>query len=461
MANNIITVGFEVPGNSNNYVRLPSKKSLLDADIVIFRPNFSEFSTTYEKADSGLPQVTKEDSRKLIESITHWKEEIINAIKHGKTVFYILQKYEKCSVYTGQTTHSGTGRSLKTINYVSEVDNYSYLPIKLTLHHSEGSIIKKGKDFNLISEFWNFFKDNLSYSMYLENSKVKQLLITKTGNKVVSAIYPLEEGHLILLPKIDYDSEEFTDENEDGEAYWNAEGVDFGKKFMNSIINIHKQIKESGDRTPAPKWANENQFLLKVEETIKNKLKNHKESIKKLQNEIDELDKQLVKDTVIKGLLYETGKPLEKAIIEALKILRFKVETFDDGDSEFDSVFTSQEGRFLGEAEGKDNKAINIDKHSQLERNLSEDFNKNDIEEYAKGVLFGNAERLKPIKQRGDFFTKKCLTASKRINTALVRTPDLFVVTKKILETKDEDFAKKCRLVILNTKGDIVNFPSE
>ena len=172
------------------------------------------------------------------------------------------------------------------------------------------------------------------------------------------------------------------------------------------------------------------------------------------------LKKQLIDDTWIKGLLYESGKPLEKAIIEALKILEFKVDTFDDGDSEFDVVFTSKEGRFLGEAEGKDNKAINIDKHSQLERNLSEDFEKNDSNKYAKGVLFGNAERLKPLDTRGDFFTKKCITASKRIKTALIKTTDLFSVVKKIKETRDKTFAEKCRLAILNTEGNIVNFPS-
>src|SRR5439155_24203874 len=99
---------------------------------------------------------------------------------------------------------------------------------------------------------------------------------------------------------------------------------------------------------------------------------------------------------------------------------------FVGGDSEFDVVFHAPEGRCLGEVEGKDAKAINIDKLSQLERNLQEDFARDEVTEFAKGVLFGNAERLKPPAQRGEAFTEKCISAAKRACIALVRTSDLF-----------------------------------
>src|SRR5207245_1319034 len=99
---------------------------------------------------------------------------------------------------------------------------------------------------------------------------------------------------------------------------------------------------------------------------------------------------------------------------------------FAESDSEFDVIFESPEGRCLGEVEGKDTKAINIDKFSQLERNLQEDFAREGVTEYAKGVLFGNAERLKPPAERGHAFTGKCITAAKRVHAALVRTADLF-----------------------------------
>ena len=128
-------------------------------------------------------------------------------------------------------------------------------------------------------------------------------------------------------------------------------------------------------------------------------------------------------------------------------------------ESEFDVVFTSPEGRFLGEVEGKDNKAVNIDKLSQLERNLQEDFAREEVEEYAKGVLFGNAYRLRLPSERSKFFTKKCISGAKRSKVALVRTPDLFEVAKYLREHNAPAFAQKCREAIMQAEGEVVNFP--
>ncbi|MCH8088935.1 MAG: hypothetical protein IH955_02845, partial [Chloroflexi bacterium] len=122
-------------------------------------------------------------------------------------------------------------------------------------------------------------------------------------------------------------------------------------------------------------------------------------------------------------------------------------------------VFKSLEGRLLGEAEGKDNKPINIDKLRQLEMNILEDFEREVVTEMAKGVLFGNAYRLRPLDERDEYFTEKCTTAANRSGTALVRTPDLFRVAQYLSNRTDERFAKKCREAILGTKGGIVVFP--
>ena len=62
------------------------------------------------------------------------------------------------------------------------------------------------------------------------------------------------------------------------------------------------------------------------------------------------------------------------AILEALRLLGFQANNYKDAESEFDAVFEAPEGRFLGEAEGKDNAQVNIDKMRQLEMNIQEDF---------------------------------------------------------------------------------------
>jgi hypothetical protein len=63
--------------------------------------------------------------------------------------------------------------------------------------------------------------------------------------------------------------------------------------------------------------------------------------------------------------VYEKGALLEQAILQALRLIGFEAEQYRESDSEFDVVFVSPEGRCLGEAEGKDNRAINIDKLSR------------------------------------------------------------------------------------------------
>jgi hypothetical protein len=129
----------------------------------------------------------------------------------------------------------------------------------------------------------------------------------------------------------------------------------------------------------------------------------------------------------LKGLLFEKGKPLELAILEALRTIGFQAAGLVDEESEFDAVFVDPSGRrLLGEAEGKDDKAINIEKLDQLNRNIQEDYGKRpDSTDYAKGVLFGNAFRLSPPAERGSFFTPKCLAGAKRLGAALVRTPSM------------------------------------
>ena len=163
----------------------------------------------------------------------------------------------------------------------------------------------------------------------------------------------------------------------------------------------------------------------------------------------------------LKNLLFEKGKPLERSILLALRLLGFKAEAFRAGDSEFDVVFIAPDGRrLLGEAEGRDDKPISIDKLDQLDRNIREDFQRPEIAEYAKGVLFGNASRFTRPGERGPFFTEKCLAGAQRSGVALVRTIDLFQVARYLQEHDDPDFALECRKSILETTGKIVAFPA-
>jgi hypothetical protein len=177
-----------------------------------------------------------------------------------------------------------------------------------------------------------------------------------------------------------------------------------------------------------------------------------------LQREKEELVEQLAQSGRARDLLFEKGKPLESAIVDALTLLGFDAAPYKDGESEFDVVFEAAEGRLIGEAEGKDNKAINVDKLRQLAMNLHEDLLRDAVESPAKGVLFGNGYRLSPVQERQAPFTEKCISAASSSGTALVATSDLFQVVHYLANHSNDAYAAECRKTIVNGVG-VVVFP--
>jgi curved DNA-binding protein CbpA len=211
--------------------------------------------------------------------------------------------------------------------------------------------------------------------------------------------------------------------------------------------------------TPLPTWVLDPAYGTPEESAVQREIADISRRISELQQESNKLAQQMDAAGSIRALLYEQGKELELAVRDALTVLGFSVRPLKESDSEFDISFDSPEGRCLGNIEGKDNMAINIDRFSQLERNLQEDFSREGVTEYAKGVLFGNAERLKPLPDRGEAFTLKCVTAAKRGHVALIQTADLFEPVRYLRSHPDPDYAKICRKAILDAEGDIVTFP--
>lgn len=259
---------------------------------------------------------------------------------------------------------------------------------------------------------------------------------------------------MILLPDIDFYSENFI--NEEGE--WTPEAAQFASKFTKEIVKISKNIQSTGDATPAPTWTENVKFKLDKEKLINIELIKVEEDLHQIQLKKEILLDKIKESSALRNLLFEKGKLLEHAIHLALNIIGFEVSYFDDGKSEFDAVFTSEEGRFIGEAEGRDNKPINIDKLRQIALNIHEDLRKEDVVEPAKGVLFGNPYRMLPIDERNEPFTEKCLHSAIVSSTALIFTPDLFIVAKYLHDNQNKVFAKHCRNAILKKSGRVL-FP--
>src|SRR5205807_8414522 len=92
MTKQLLTVGLVIPGGFGEFVPLTAKRSLLDADIVIFRPSVFPFHRL-EYPDShfqGKPSFTDDASFQLKEAASHWRQQIQLALNAGKNVIMYL-----------------------------------------------------------------------------------------------------------------------------------------------------------------------------------------------------------------------------------------------------------------------------------------------------------------------------------------------------------------------------------
>ena len=460
---NILTVDCAIPGGFGEQVAFFSKASLLDGDFVLFQPPILP-DLAYESYQ-GKRLYPESSSFRIREAITHWRKELVEALTAGKTVVFLLSDVDQAFVYTGEQTTAGTGRNRQTTKTVEPVSNYDLFPFSTKFVESRGTAMSLVVGDSLIYEYWRQFGNDSSYRVYLTGSPQPTPLVrARSSDRVVGGIfYQKSGGALVALPWTDFYREEFFAEElepYEDEARWTKEAKAWGKKFCNALESLDQSIRSRAGATLAPQWVQAEEFLTLKETALRNELKEVRSEIVKLSERQDVLVGEVRDAGFLKALLYEQGIPLEHAVLEAMRLMGFEASSYRDSDSEFDVVLECAEGRCVGEVEGRDNRAIDINKMRQLEVNIQEDFSRDEVSEPAKAVLFGNAHRLIPPPERpADQFTAKCVTAAERNGTALVRTSDLFGVATILSDHFDADFAKTCREAIFATKGTTVTFP--
>ncbi|EAR01311.1 hypothetical protein [Maribacter sp. HTCC2170] len=455
----ILSIGFEIPGQSENYIYFDSSKSLMDADIIIISPEEISPNGDRIRFSSGGACYDTETTSRYTKHSSNLKKEVSDSLKQGKTVFLFLAEKKEFSLATG-VTHPRKGENLYSTTTKS---NYDFLPINIgNITSASGNrLIFNGNQ--ILSDFNRNFKDYLKYESYIENSE--NALITYHGkdkSKILGAIIKGKSGHLVILPKIKYDYNSFVkyDKKTDKE-FWTDEAKKFGDKLSEVLIGIDAKLSSSSEKTPPPKWSLDKNYFTKRSLKIETQIKKSLGDIEKLKKKIENFNQELESENQLKDLLFEQGKPLEDAVTKALDILGYKAENYDDGELELDQVIMSPEKvRYIGECEGKDAKDINITKFRQLLESLNADFAREDVEEKAFGILFGNPQRLvEPVKRNLDF-TKKCKTGAEREKIALIKTAELFVVTNFLQQNKNAKFKKACRKAISDGLGKIVKFPT-
>ena len=178
----VASVECEIPGGLSEYISIDSDVSLLDWDIILFRPNIFSL-VDYHETYQGKPSLSDSHSFKPRERMEHWRREIIDAINSGKTVIFFLEELYEVYIDTGQRQYSGTGRNQRTTRIVELYNNYKCLSFDLNPINSKGSAMRLAKGSEILSSYWSEFGEHSSYEVRIEGKVSKPLIITKTGEK--------------------------------------------------------------------------------------------------------------------------------------------------------------------------------------------------------------------------------------------------------------------------------------
>ena len=370
MAQKIVSIGFDIPGHSHLFHPHSSEQSLLDADIIVFEPGLQGYIR--DKDYQGKVCLNADSSFKFKEATDHWRSELSTALTNGKSVFVMFGRYEEIVVHTGNQTFSGTGRNMRTTNIVEIKTNYDFFPVKIPEIMGKGGSEIRFTGNQLFATFWSEFADSFKYESYFHEKVENPLFLTKTGDKTIGALFRIGKGNLVLLPPIRFSEEDFTEENKKGQQLWNKKGIQFGSRLVQQLVDLDRALRNEVEMSPPPDWVGKKQFELSTAANIQQQILGVTKRIDTLTTQMNGLQQDLFNEEILKGLLFEKGKPLENAVIEGLRILEYKAENYDDGGLELDQVILSPEGeRFIGEVEGKIRRqliSINLDSLNQIFR---------------------------------------------------------------------------------------------
>ncbi len=457
-----LTVGFDLASDCVTTCSLGDKTSLLDWDLVVVRPDISGLIQNEHDPSEYRGRIALNDRNSfyLKEACDHWRREIKEATASGKTVIVHQSRPETVYVATGTVAHSGTGRNRHTTRHVEPWSNYTAIPVSQDWTEAQGSEMVVKPDYQeVFSSYWTRFSRSSRYEITYPPSIKGACITTKHGGKVVGQVHrhKASGGCLLLLPNLDFEPDDFL-EWRDGAEFFTEKAEIFARHYLAEINLLDAAVKGLAAKSPEPEWVMQEKYCIPSEAALRERLLQAERKLEEAQRLKERILDELSDARQPLDLLYETGRPLEKAIILALQVLGFEAESYEESSSEFDAVFECAEGRFLGEAEGKDTKAIAIGKLRQLSMNIHEDLSREKVSKPAKGILFGNAFRLSQPDDRKEFFTDKCMESAVSLSLGLVSTVDLFQVSRYIADSGDRTFAEACRRALLEGVG-LIRFP--
>ena len=267
----IITIGLQLASTDIEHAIFRSKTSLLDWDIIVFKPDVGDF-LEYADTFQGKPSLGADGSFKIKEDCEHWRRELKQAVETGKTVIVYLSHLQEFYVDTGQRTYSGTGRNRKTISHVDLYNNYNTIPASLSPVTASGKSMKLvARIAEMLTPYWAEFESVSQYEVILTDTKIPSCLVTKSADKAVGAIYrsKTSAGSLLLLPDINFMPDSFVTKKG---GNWTSAALAFAGKFISSIVSLDKALQNTSEVTPQPNWADDGRFKMGTEDDLQAQL---------------------------------------------------------------------------------------------------------------------------------------------------------------------------------------------
>ncbi len=447
----IYSVGFKIPGHPDSFYIdwHNSSRSLFDADVLIIWPSVFEQREVVDHwgiPDEELMEIaSREYYNNVTKVISDWKNRLLEFLNSGKNIIVVFRKY---------------------VEYSDSETNYSFLPFDMPATVSQHGKKMTQNNTSISNIYWSL-NDQLEYQSYLTEKVDNPLFFVKGTNNPTGAIFKIGKGSIVLLPPFTL-SENFRVKRkveewdyEDTNTEWSEEGIAFGKRFIEVICKIDKSLKLDNKETIKPEWLDDSKYFFDLEHKIVEQISNIDREISKQTDIKARLRSQQSRLDKVKGLLFEQGTPLEDSVNESLKALGYNVSNYKKDSLEIDHIISSPENDFfIAESVGINNGFVDSTKVYQLHTHIDAYLHSQDEILVAPiGILFVNGFRLTYPNKRSNQFAQGVLENAQIFRYILIQTIDLFNITKYVLDSGDIEFAKKCREVIKNGQGKIVEFP--
>ncbi|GIO30762.1 MULTISPECIES: hypothetical protein [Paenibacillus] len=376
----VLTIGRFLGVNSDN-ADFGSTISFFDYDIVVIDCSIIQHEYTANYSNStyrGLKSISDNDSPLIVSDIERRKQEILDLLRLGRTVFVYTPVAQKVYVDSGKREYSGTGKNTRTTRIVNELDILKFLPCSINTITAEGSGIEPLRS-PFFDDFWKKHMNELVYSAYFTSECGNPIAKIRGTDKVIASHISIENGNLVFIPNFIND-----DDDEDLEA-----------GFIDSLKEIATKLKEnSGDYT-LPSWSQN--YILPGEEECKSEILSLEADLEAVKHKISKQKEKLLTLEEYKLLFTGTGRSLEVQVAKVFKELGFEVS---EGIPGRDDLILSYNGKVaVVEIKGVTKSAA--EKHAaQLEKWVSEYLASKEVA--PKGILIVNAFKDVPLTDRSE-----------------------------------------------------------